>query len=411
MNRRNFLLASTLFALAPVALAMNSRQRLSSDFGERSQNPLADLPSQSGRGTDIPATTAKPLQPSSKVITQLAAGQNLLLSGRKFESIHDDYVVHIYGSSGSNQTVTIEDCLFRDNKLCVRIENVDNVIITGTRFEKVGYCCRVDNCKSIDFTFNQAKDHGILHSGDIDSGIWSNNFIQVTHSPAITHLRIEDNICDASGDSRENVKGNTFREDRIAIYRSQYIGAGKGSIARNQLRGSESHCESTSAGGIVFDQQCRNFVVKDNIVVNTGQYCFGNANSDGIVFERNQGFISYQHDFNIRQHVSKSDSHFAGPGVIAGVIVSRYGQGEIGTTEFHANQVVAQRSNNNGTGVATHFNWATVGDNIYDGNSFRSDSPDGGELPHPDASILPVDMFSGLTNQRFLSVKRPLEVS
>lgn len=344
---------------------------------------------QSGNGE------CRSLKLTTAIDKKLKAGENLVLKNVKFENINDKAAIYIEGVEGSGNTLIIEDSLFFNISWAIRTNYIDNIEIRGNYFEKIGSTMRFDYVKRVSVEYNKVKNFGVLPFQHFSGEAWSGNFVQVVNSD----LKVYDigfNLVDRSTDQRENKHKNVIAEDYININHSVFSGEnGKtmGLIHDNYMRGSVVHNESISAGAIVFDQECKNFRAENNVMVNTGQYLMGNANSTNIEFINNIGFIEWKHDFATLPHNSRVFKK-SGPNQVTGVITQEYGSGEIGTTLFKDNKILAERSNASNSGRSYYFNWMTVGKNTFDNNNFNADSPTGGPNSAPDGtSIIADDMF------------------
>lgn len=377
-----FLLALSVFGIGGVAGAGVEQQ---------------SSPSSAVALTSMPATSVN-----------LSPGQSYTLSNCSFENLtYGTVALKISGSS--NNTVTISNCLFKNVGWAIKLYKVDNVIITGSRFENVGTAIRSLASKNHSIQYNEFEKIGVHDTCySYEGGGWcAANAVGLVHAVTGGSVNISNNRIDNSG----IVTGaKNYSEDAISLYFST-AASGQGVINNNWIRG-HATSGSGSAGGIVFDQLSDNFSASNNTMVNWGQYGFGTARSNNIVFDGNRSFSSWQHDAGLGPHPYRTGWSNA-----VGVVASDYT--ESGGAFCGANVVF--RNN-----IAVAEAAAKPGLNAYAGydSNFWSPCPDGtitltnnnfgwnfstktyiaGPVAKPTGfgtGILPTNMFTNLTTEYF----------
>jgi len=146
----------------------------------------------------------------------------------------------------------------------VALYNCTNVTISDCRIENVSTGVNAIECHGINVNHIQVKNvKGPFPMGQMV------NFDKVSG----VGNRVTDNVC-------ENIMGKSYPEDIIAMYKSSGTAADPIQITNNWLRGGGP---SKTGGGIMAgDSGGAYIVIKDNILVNPGQYGIGVASGTHI---------------------------------------------------------------------------------------------------------------------------------
>ncbi len=395
MNRRQFLLALTALTTPALSTAISRRIALSSDFGERLENP----DEAAGRGITLTGEPTTPLTPSAP-LTLTASDANVVISGKHFKDVLDDgsYAIHIRGDH-PNQRLNIEitDCLFENARWAIRVDNAADIKIHGNRFVNCGQAIRVSESSTIRVDHNEFKDIGqiaVLNHGY--GAYWAQNavsFINVT-GPGNS---VSWNIVDNSGANAP------YLEDCISFWNSGGVASSWAVIEGNQLRG-DTPGSSTGTGIIVGDAvgattlYAHHVRIRNNTCVRMQSIGIGVAGGHDYDISGNRIYLPLEHALGLSQHPYNRENN---PTPGGGIMVFDYSE----TLECHSialtgNEAYAIRADD----VANPF-WADRGScsQISEtGNIWHWDKNNSGGLSD---DILPRNLFASL-NTRYFSGNR-----
>jgi hypothetical protein len=296
--------------------------------------------------------------------------------------------VVIIGKEGQNQTVIIEDSKFENTVQPLVISNVDNVIVRRNYFKHVGHAVFLNHVKNVTVEYNKIEYFGAYDIYTLNPSYrmgWATEAIGVNES-TLTSLNIGYNLIDRTGDTRPNSHGNAFTGDFINIFMSHMVGNARGKIHHNYIIGSDTHNETTAAGGIVFDQKVSRLDISDNVLYNTGAYLIGGARSENITIKNNIGFITKEHDYALVPHIHADNNSHKGDWA-ASVVIGDYGDGPLPNhITMTNNRLLAEDADENGN-FAGWYGMNIIAANkdthIFNNNNFMKTSSTGGPNSNP----------------------------
>ena len=176
---------------------------------------------------------------------------------------------------------------------CIQLTNCSNITIKNCKFSHAkGQGVDLDNCKNITIT-NCAMD-------SIVTGVYAANSsgIKVTYNdvrnvlgPMPKGQMVQFDKVSGGGNSisynaGENITGQSNPEDEISLYMTNGLPTDPVLVVGNWIRGGGP---SNSGGGIMTGDNGGSYiVVKDNILVNPGQYGIGLASGNHISIKNNK---------------------------------------------------------------------------------------------------------------------------
>ena len=262
--------------------------------------------------------------------------------------------VLITGQAGQNQTIIIEDSKFENTVQPLAIANVDNVIIRRNHFKNIGTALFLNNVKNVTVEYNKIEYFGAYDIYTINAPYrmgWATEAIGVNISE-LNSLNIGYNLIDRTGDTRPNSHSNAFAGDFINIYMSRMVGNARGKIHHNYIIGSDTHNETTAAGGIVFDQKVSGLDIYNNVLYNTGSYLIGGARSEQITISDNIGYITKEHDYALVPHIHTEYTSEKGQRA-ASIVIGDFGDGPLpNNITMTNNRLLAEAADKNG-----NFGW------------------------------------------------------
>ncbi len=397
MNRRQFLKTAGLAGLfvPSLAAAFSTRQAMSSLYGERETNPLADIPDiATGRGLTLD-TPVEPLQPSGSIVLG-PSDTKVTISGKHFKNILGDgsYAIHIQGGSGRQPLdIEITDCLFENVRWAIRVDNAANIHIHGNRFVNCGQAIRVSESSSIRIDHNEFTNIGgieVLNHGY--GAYWAQNAV------ALINVTGPDNS--VSWNIVDNSHANApYLEDCISFWNSGGVSDSWAVIEGNQLRGNLPG-SSTGTAIIVGDAVGATTLyagyvrILNNTCVRMQSIGIGVAGGHDYELRGNRIYQPQAHTQGLRKHpYNREDNPLPG----GGITVFDYSHTlACRAMTIAGNAAFAVRAD----GEANPF-WVDSSSCFEvreENNAWYWDTADSGDLSD---SLLPEDLFSNLSGSYF----------
>lgn len=169
--------------------------------------------------------------------------------------------------------ITIQNCKIAHSKgIGIKLYGCSNITITNCSIDSVSSGVNACTCSGIKFEYNEVKN--VL-------------------GPMPRGQMIQFDAVNGGGNSisyniGENIQGQSFPEDEISLYKSNGLSNDPIVIAGNWIRGGGP---SNSGGGIMTGDAGGSYVlVKDNILINPGQYGIAISSGNNITVQNNKVF-------------------------------------------------------------------------------------------------------------------------
>jgi len=237
--------------------------------------PVMKVESAKNQSSDSISVIRKVSQGSAYIGTYKASAP-IIWSGITGQTISGIDIENATGNSidlTNCSNITIQNSKIAHCKgIGIKLYNCSNITIINCSMDSVSSGVNACNCTGIKFEYNEVKN--VL--GPMPRG-------QMIQFDAVSGggNSISYNI-------GENIAGQSFPEDEISLYKSNGLANDPIIIAGNWIRGGGP---SNSGGGIMTGDAGGSFViVKDNILVNPGQYGIAISSGNNITVQNNKVF-------------------------------------------------------------------------------------------------------------------------
>lgn len=220
------------------------------------------------------------------------------------------------------QNIVIENMIFKsggDKGASIYLDNCSNVVIDNCIFDSITssigvymYNCVNVEIKNCDFSFFQA---GVHAQSSTQINVHCNNFKNVQGIKSRGQI-VQLTECFGGGNKvNYNVSEHEFgTESLINLYKTSGLSSDPIQIIGNQIRG----------GGILVGENYGHYImVKENVLVNPGQYGIGAPAGSNIVISNNRVFGKQQEFTNVGIYVgSKNEMDTEYPCEVSAITVT-----------------------------------------------------------------------------------------